>query len=374
MTDQTLDHAPLQLRAGSVQGSASKLKCDISLSSPCWRCVVAPRCNCKSTPCARGATLPDLQYQQVLDNLAMFGCDPNSLAWHVKVTGGLVQVADQGNAAVVPSAVTSPFLAPNAGLSRNVLGQWNVDAVTESDDLELLHLAYQKAINPADADREIKKGVFEKICELASTFQIALSEDVADEMIETFQLGANPPRAQKLAAVRARIAPLYRRIEALQALGIAFDPRAPFGTVQPPATAEIMATKREIVQLIASLCKEPFLMAGPLDKPTRGPLTTEQAEGKISALVDLVTDRGDEPGKFAAPWVGRGCKKDVPKCACYVGRYQGCQGDCYAWVMPEQMKTLRDFTLLILALVPPDVQEASVPRLGIGAAFSPGSS
>jgi hypothetical protein len=321
----------------------------------------------------QGATLPDLQYQQVLDNLALFTCDPNALAWHVKVTGGLVQVADQGNASVVPSAVTNPFLAPNAGLSRNVLGQWNVDAVIESDDLELLHLAYQKAVNPLDANREIKKGVFEKICELASTFQIALAQDVSDEMIETFQIGVNGPRTQKLSVVKARLAPLYRRIDELHASGVAFDPKAETGAIQPPSTTEIMATKREIVQLIASLCKQPFLAAGPLDKPPRGPLTTEQAEDKISALVDLVSDRGEEPNKFASPWVGHGCKKDVPDCACYVGHHCGCQGDCYAWVMPEQMKTLRDFTLLILALVPPDVQEAALPRLGVGAAFSPGS-
>ena len=135
-----------------------------------------------------------------------------------------------------------------------------------------------------------------------------------------------------------------------------------------------MATRREIVQLVASLCKQPFLMAGPLDKPTRGPVTTEQAEDKISALVELVSGRGEEPNKFASPWLGHGCKKAMPKCACYIGHYRGCQGDCYAWVMPEQMKTLRDFTLLILALVPPDVQETSLPRLGVGAAFSPGSS
>jgi hypothetical protein len=322
----------------------------------------------------QGATLPDVQYQQVLDNLATFSCDPNALAWHVKVTGGLVQVADQGNAAVVPSAVTSPFLAPNAGLSRNVLGQWNVDAVTESDDLKLLQLAYQKAVNPLDANLEIKKAAFEKICELASTFQIALNQEVADELIETFQFGATGPRTQKLSIVKARLAPLYRRIEELQASGIAYDPRTPAGTIQPPATAEIMATKREIVQLIGSLCKQPFLMAGPLDKPTRGPVTTEQAEDKISALVDLVSARGEEANKFGTPWLGHGCKKDVPKCACYIGHHRGCQGDCYAWVMPEQMKTLRDFTLLILALVPPDVQETSLPRLGVGAAFSPGSS
>lgn len=321
----------------------------------------------------QGSTLPDLQYQQVLDNLAMFACDPNALAWHVKVVGGLVQVADQGNAAVVPSAVTSPFLAPNAGLSRNVLGQWNVDAVIEADDLELLQLAYQKAVNPLDVDRELKKAAFEKICEIASTFHIALSEDVADEMIETFQLGVSGPRTQKLSVVKARLAPLYRRIEELRGSGIAYDPSAAVGTIQPPGTSEIMATKREIVQLVASLCKQPFLSANPFEKPTRGPVTTEQAEDKISALVELFSDRGDEPSKYASPWVGHGCKKDVPACVCHVGHYCGCQGDCYAWVTPEQANILRDFTLLILALVPPEAQESALPRLGVGAAFSPGT-
>jgi hypothetical protein len=320
----------------------------------------------------QGSTLPDLQYQQVLDNLAMFSCDPNSLAWHVKVVGGLVQVADQGDAAVVPSAVTSPFLAPNVGLSRNVLGQWNVDAVIEADDLELLQLAYQKAVNPLDANRELKKGGFEKICEIASAFHIPLTEEVADEMIETFQIGVAGPRTQKLMQVKARLTPLYRRLEELRAAGVAYDPRA--GAAQPPNTSEIVATKREIVQLLSSLCKQPFISGSPMEKPIRGAVTTEQAEDKISALVELFSDRGDEPNKFSTPWVGHGCKKDVPACVCYVGHYRGCQGDCYAWVVTDQAKMLRDFTLLILALVPPDAQEVSTQRLGVGAAFSPGSS
>jgi len=374
ITDQRSQPRAITLRAWSrAQGGVWKRMRWVAVIS------LLALCGCTQVQLQKhtvrqGATLPDVQYQQVLDNLAMFAGDPNALAWHVKVTGGLVQVADQGNAAVVPSAVTSPFLAPNAGLSRNVLGQWNVDAVTESDDLELLQLAYQKAVNPLDANFEIKKAAFEKICELASTFHIALSEEVADEMIETFQIGATAPRAQKLSVVKARLAPLYRRIEELQASGVAYDPRAAAGTMQPPGMAEIIATKREIVQLIGSLCHQPFLMAGAFDKPMRGPVTTEQAEDKISALVELVSGRGDEPNKFAIPWLGHGCKWDLPACACYKGHYRGCQGDCYAWVMPEQMKTLRDFTLLILALVPPDAQEASLPRLGVGAAFSPNSS
>ncbi len=116
----------------------------------------------------QGSTVPEIQYQQVLDNLALFACDPNAMAWHVKVTGGVVQVADQGGAAVVPSNVRVPLLAPNLAFTRNVLGQWNVDTVIESDDLELLQIAYQKAVNPADEGGEIKKHAFEKICELCA--------------------------------------------------------------------------------------------------------------------------------------------------------------------------------------------------------------
>ena len=68
----------------------------------CWVAVIPllALCGCTQVQLQKhtvrqGATLPEVQYQQVLDNLAMFACNPNSLAWHVKVTGGLVQVADQ---------------------------------------------------------------------------------------------------------------------------------------------------------------------------------------------------------------------------------------------------------------------------------------
>ena len=99
----------------------------------------------------------------------------------------------------------------------------------------------------------------------------------------------------------------------------------------------------------------------------------EQAEGKIKSLVDLVTDRGEQPNPFATSWICHGCKGDVPRCACNVGHYKGCEGDCYVWVLPEHAKTLRDFTLIVLSLVPPDAQDVSLPRLGVGAVFAPTS-
>ncbi|MBX9582077.1 MAG: hypothetical protein K2X87_17365 [Gemmataceae bacterium] len=58
----------------------------------------------------------------------------------------------------------------------------------------------------------------------------------------------------------------------------------------------------------------------------------------------------------------------MPKCACYVGRHRGCTGECQVWVMPDQLGTLREFTLIVLALAPVEKQELFPSR---GAAFSP---
>ena len=45
-------------------------------------------------------------------------------------------------------------------------------------------------------------------------------------------------------------------------------------------------------------------------------------------------------------WFHVGRKRDVPKDACYVGR----SGDCYAWVGPDGLDQLTEFTLTVLKL------------------------
>lgn len=315
----------------------------------------------------QGSTLSGIQYQQVLDNLAMFSCNPDALAWHVKVTGGVVQVADQGTLALLPAQVGRSQVVPSVAAGRNVLEQWNVDAVIEPDDLELLQLAYQKAIDPVDATRQIKRRVFQKISELSVTYHILLSQSVADELMETMRGGASHEQLARLDTAQARLKQRYARMEMLT---LGRDPRAPnSGTAAE--LAEIAAIKRELLLLTGSVADEPFIPGYTLDRPQRSAVLIEQAESKIKGLVDLVTDRGEQPNPFATSWICHGCKRDVPRCACQVGHYHGCEGDCYVWVLPEHAKTLRDFTLLVLSLVPPDAQDISLPRLGVGAAFAP---
>lgn len=59
--------------------------------------------------------------------------------------------------------------------------------------------------------------------------------------------------------------------------------------------------------------------------------------GEAAALVDYYPPRG---------WYGVGTKKDVPRCATYVG----CHGQTYVWVMPEGVNDLALFTMGALDL------------------------
>ncbi len=58
----------------------------------------------------QGSTLPELQYQQVLGNLAMFADNPAALPWHVNLREGTTQLTDSINAGSLvdlgPPAVT----------------------------------------------------------------------------------------------------------------------------------------------------------------------------------------------------------------------------------------------------------------------------
>src|SRR5262245_12919009 len=42
----------------------------------------------------QGSTLPELQYQQVLNNLAQIAVNPSALPWHVNLKEGTSQVTD----------------------------------------------------------------------------------------------------------------------------------------------------------------------------------------------------------------------------------------------------------------------------------------
>ena len=417
----------------------------------------------------QASTLTDLQHQQVMDNLAMFACNPDAMAWHVKVKGGLIQIADQGSGTfgaefgLLTDAIgTGSKFIPGVSGQRGVVNQWDVDPAIDSDDLELLTVAYRKMLNPADED--IKKEIRFQIWKLFITFEFApgaslilqimvdavkeqfdeyrktldtlpveggpdrilrakeflgKAESALVEAIELQRLGAiekdeygvtptGEPKSKEvrealtnlkcaLRVVEAelklinlpegeakdRLESVKRRIAYLLDQGKKYVPREHLATIlayQNPVIARhldygsgLYLFHRDTLfpgfqaneDLLSAIGSRKYLIP-PIKakRQERNPGLADQAQSKMTTLRSLLTEE-----TFQTPWFSCGSKHDVPKCACYVGRYVGCGRECYVWVLPGQMKALKEFTLALSTLAPLEKQDITGGR---GAAFSPG--
>jgi hypothetical protein len=102
------------------------------------------------------ATLTDLNYQQVLDNLAMLIANPSALPSIAVINAGTVTVADQksanANATYAPTLTFQqqagaglPILSVlfNPSASRNVTENWSLLPVNDVDNLRRIRCAYQ---------------------------------------------------------------------------------------------------------------------------------------------------------------------------------------------------------------------------------------
>ena len=343
----------------------------------------------------QGSTLSDLQRRLVLDNLALFYANPDSLAWHVKLQGGLVQVADQGSLSLQGTIFTNANMVPGAVGQRGVVGQWNVEPSVDVDELESLQLAYRLAINPQNA--EARLGVYQAIGETAVSHHIVLSESALNELIAA--LTADESDRQRFfaqnQALHAELRDQASIIEQLRDADAqrmteppgATSPQGPDGAERLKAMLEArvltaenaqawvalttearVLTEDKIIKLTQEVCGAElhFVPRYPLDaRRERNVAIVDQAQEKIDKLFQLL---GDEI--FQRPWLFCGEKHDVPRDACDVGRY----GRCYVWAAPGAGRTLTEFVLIVLALAPSGEQDISGGGSAApsgGAAYSP---
>ena len=82
-----------------------------------------------------------------------------------------------------------------------------------------------------------------------------------------------------------------------------------------------------------------------------------------------VLDVNEDIEKIKCGWFQSGSKKEVPKCACYVGHHKSCDGDCYVWVIPGCEAEFEKFTLAILGLA--DLIKESQVVVNPGVRYSP---
>jgi hypothetical protein len=102
----------------------------------------------------QASTVMDIEYQMVLDNIAMFECNPGALPWHVRIDDGVVQVNDSGG--VVGLGVqwgSSPNFTRGPQVTRSVTEQWGADAVTNPRIVKRLQDLYRQVIGlPPEPD------------------------------------------------------------------------------------------------------------------------------------------------------------------------------------------------------------------------------
>jgi hypothetical protein len=105
---------------------------------------------------AVNATLSDIYYEQVLNNVARFESNPASMPSFAMVTAGTVNIADQTGAGISPmysptltramqggGALPILSLLFNTSASRSVTENWSTTPVTDSDNIRRMRCAFQ---------------------------------------------------------------------------------------------------------------------------------------------------------------------------------------------------------------------------------------
>ncbi len=108
-------------------------------------------------------TLTDLQYRQVLDNLAMFHANPSALPFYSLAGTGQTNINLQASANVVPNwdlltnagkALTFHFDKINStiGGQETAQDQWTTLSVLNPDELEMIRAAYQRTVGDGSGE------------------------------------------------------------------------------------------------------------------------------------------------------------------------------------------------------------------------------
>jgi hypothetical protein len=100
----------------------------------------------KRTTVNQGRTLTEIQYAQVLTNLAMFCSSSEFVPSFVNLNDGSCQIADLGSAQYLGDWHKAIKSQPSILGSRTVVEQWGMTPVTDDNELQVLQIAFRRAV------------------------------------------------------------------------------------------------------------------------------------------------------------------------------------------------------------------------------------
>jgi hypothetical protein len=262
----------------------------------------------------QASTIPDVYYQQVLNNLAMIVAEPAKMPYFSDPQTSLVQITQTANVSYGVNWDLITLVATGRYFGRYLLdkqsatltggqtdrGQWAALTSNDPDKLFTMRAVYRKAAGTATLEDE---GILAEF--YYRHFQIT------DEALQ--RMREKDPEVYQVIGEKLK---KLRNMEFLTVEG--FESRLAKEDVLGPDDA---VRYRRPVLKFARMESEP---------------TEFISDEDTHHLLYLPAVR---PG-----WVVVGAKKDVPKHACYVG----CYCNTYVWVPPENLDTLTRFTLAIL--------------------------
>jgi hypothetical protein len=262
-----------------------RLACLILAAGVCFSTGCTSRHLCQRTV-NQGRTLPELQYQQVLNNLAQFAVNPSALPWHVNLKEGTSQVTDSVSGGALADLGPPVSTEPQLFGSRTVVAQWGMMPVTDATELRLLRIAYRRAHGFPDMPSP------------------EFLDELAHELKDQFPSNADLRNESELFyGFHGKASRDAREVDART---VTTNDDTICGLAAPPGDRS---------PLVRNVCRK-----------------VDSIQRDLSQI---------QPG-----WFHVGRRRDVPKDACYVGRC----GDCYVWVMSDGREQLTELTLTVLKL------------------------
>jgi hypothetical protein len=408
--DKASDESVTELSSfGSLGGPSMRCR---RLGLVCLVLLVAAGCadlQLRRSTARQASTLTSLQYQQVLNNLAMLHADPTALPALIALKSGTAQVADTGSLGVGLDLGSRTHTTPNLLGTRSVVEQWNTSPVSDDTTLRLLRLAYHRTMGdpPVLTADDANDLAHTLSAQIGTNADISTDADTLRALVAISREGTPAPStASADPSVQPAILTTARLPEAGEALAQppgrvpALPPPLPNqpnvgnvtgtgpGTIpQPnrtpapnqfivspgitlsagtPATVQKVLTDYHFLdENLTSTLDEQILVDDP-DTPFKFKSNKSLATGLAKETIRQVNDVQDMLLKLGPGWYRVGRKHDVPKHACFVGSY----GDVYVWVEPPGRAGLAEFTLAVLSLssLVKDTQVVTMPS---GLQFSP---
>jgi hypothetical protein len=310
----------------------------------------------------QASTLTELQYQQVLGNLAMLSVDPWAIPAHSNLRDGSAQIQDVGQASVGLWLTRNHATFPAFLGSRTVVEQWSVIPVTDNIELKLMRVAYRRALGyvgeGATLDDDLANDLAHELCK-----QISQADDI--------DIRSDPAISSKAIEI------LLNAYASKHPLPLAPEPPPTLGTREDRVRYlyKNFAKYRDMVSVINEIADA--LSYSRINSSDDELISEEELKGKVlprSRFLDTdtvpafknagmprqlipetatavtrearrqVQEYYNDVSQISSGWFSVGSKKEIPRDACYVGRFR----DRYAWVSADGTKELADFTLKIM--------------------------